>query len=668
MSEQETLKKYKEETLGQMEQAFPQDMSEKERSVVQAHWERFVDLKTERNKKFRAFNNRTPIEYWDDSTERWYSHIEPSEDDDESMANIFSPVTRNKCIGIFAKLSGTTPGVMLKKRGDEDLLASTISTDIYGSVEDMTDADMTMFYAMLEAGIKGTVFVYEGFTTQWKKERTIDMESPYFENESGELRIKEDYVRESNFVSEIIPLDEAYPGNIYKRTVKEMPDFYWRQVMSYKQFKKLFYKFPGFDKVKKAGDISQEAVFKEYMTQGLGEDQIEVIRAFDKDNDSFVIIANGRWLNPLPGEQVSPMPWDHGEIPIWSAIYEPLSTHFIYGKSIPDKLKGEQDSINLILNMLINQTMYSIWKPILSSDTEDIAGDFFTPAKVTPVGDINAYKELEVSQPSIAAYKMLDMLYAGTERNTISDNQSSGTLETGVTATATERGAQTAGQLLGMFQKFLLQAAKDKARLRFSNILQFHVDPSMIDEMYGKGKGDKWKEVYQSYRNENVRRIYGKPGRTTRIIKLVKQYSDIPSPEVVQKEATSKNAEIFYITPDYIRHFEYDIKIDKRSIDLRSKSMQKAEEIEFQATVAKFYPNRLGDNTFADLAEAYDRDPTHYPKAPNTGPVSAEGSPEGGLGGPGAGTNGENRFNGGDLASQRLEATRKQARSLSAIL
>lgn len=644
-----------------VEPSRPSDISEQEELVIKRVWNRFTQLKNLRETPSPYFNDRSLTEYIDDSVQRFISYVVPREDLEDWQSRVTEPISRNKLIAVMAKVSSAFRLVAeAHKRGDEDRMRSRVASEILHAADDFTDDDKLIFFAMLEAASKGTVFGFEGYKTKKRKIREIDMEKSNFAENLIEFKEKE-IVDYDDVYGEVWPLEECYPGEVFvnlsvKDYMQQMPDFMRRKVMTIWDFKRGFQKFSGAKNIKRAGDLTQDSYFKQFISPNLRGDEVEVIWWFNKDDDEFIIYANGRCINLLPNGVVSPFPWLHKKLPIWHALFEPLAIDFIFGKSLPDKMKGQQDSYDAGINMMLDQWYLSIFKPILTTAVEDIEDDFLVPGRKIPVDDINQWKELDISPPNLTSFRMLELLSRSIEQSSV-DVVSQGVAGQGsrTTATEVERARQAAVELAGLFLKFMKWGKREKSRLRLANALQFYFLPTKVEKLVGEGGGERFVQAFRSFKVEGVplAKLGGRKG--TRVIKVVGSQDELPSKDEVMAEEAVKSSmevpvEVLYITPDYIRNFEYDIKVHGEEAPQETKAVKKAFELEWQRALFEIYPEKKGDKTFEDFAEAFDKNPDDYPSASPTDDIESlllggEGKKPGGL---------------GNTPSQALEGIRSQ--------
>jgi hypothetical protein len=348
-------------------------------------------------------------------------------------------------------------------------------------------------------------------------------------------------------------------------------------------------------------------------------------------NDQYVILANGIWLNPINTtgsevkvhvEEISPMPWNHKDLPFWDVKYD-FFGDFFYGKSLPDRLKSMQDVLNVMTNMLLDQSFLTIFPPLLTNGFDSIEDDYLRPGRRTPIDTqglpINqAIQVLDMKTPSGWHQYILDYTRQVMEESSL-DKVSSGQAGAGDRTTAQEIRVAASGvaSMLGMFARMVNTGIKRKAQLKAANILQFgfNSDAPMLRQVMGEGSSEQAKKAFSIIQIDNAVLSSGKRG--VKIIELYKDKSSLPDRADVKARAmvgtiaSNKEVEIVAIPPTYLRNFIFDVKIGLNTKTETSIEMSKALEIEKIKTYMTFFPEMVNKQELAaGLAEKYGDDPT----------------------------------------------------------
>lgn len=607
--------------------------SDKEQSVLDDVWYKFTVSKQERDESFEYFDNRTLTTYLEDNVRRFVTNRDEREDVEDWQARVFDPFTRNKVIAILGRVSQALPKPEFTAVGEEDFTRASILTDLYDHADRIDDNEELMFYALLEACVKGTVVGYEGYEEKTRAIRDIK------EYDSGDrIRLIDGKKITRKVFGSIVPLEDFYPSSVGVRKIRDMPFAFWRSVITGEEFKM---KFAQYDKAQYVnaffpitGEEVERPYWHDYVSMDVGEGMVEVLRYYNQDTDEFVILANGIWLNPLgEKEDIMPIPFIHKRLPFWSSVYEPFGQDFFYGKSLPDKLKAMQDVINVLHNMMLDQSFLSIFPPILTEGFDDIEDDYLRPGRRISVDRVDAYKELAISSPDNFHKFILEYTKRVLEESSV-DAVTQGVAGVGdrVTATEIERAAQGVASILGLFTQFVKWGVRDKARLRAPNILQFYKKP-MLEQVLGEGETEKFNKAFNTFKIEDTVLTSGKRG--TRIIEMFAD--DVKKPTKLELQAQAKivegqtrtNVEKIVISPKFIRNFEFDIKLAPNPQANESKALQKALLLEFTNVALEGFPELLDkENLFAEISALYGYRPEKFMKRqePEQG-LSGEGGP-----------------------------------------
>lgn len=600
---------------------FPDD---REREVVHAVFYKFRDSANSRNRNFENFDGLNIIDYIEDSVRRYTTNVDYREGMEDWQARVHDPFTRNKVNAVLGKVVQALPIAEFRGRGDEDLRKGQILSNLYEYSEELDDYEELMVNLLNEAIVKGTAIGYEG---QERKTTAIREVS----GAGDDIKIKEGKKRINRLYGDIVRLEDFYPSSVGIRRIKDMPYCFWRNTTPYNQFLQDYAAFSRASEVNPMsaiGDTREErAEYLDYVSQDVGEGDVEIIRYYNRDTDEYIIIANGVWLNPIisGGEKViSPLPFNHKELPFWEVRFETFDSSFFYGKSLPDKLKSFQDVLNVLTNMLLDQSFLTVFKPILTNGFDSIEDDYLRPGRRTPIDTQglsikDAVQELDISTPTGWHQFILDHTRKIMEESSVDGLQSGnvGGLADRTPAQAVRVAAEGVSSILGLFGRFVKYGIFRKAQLRAKNIMQFWTDPKypVIEQVLGEGGAQDFNKCFNTFKIENTVMSNGKRGM--KIIEMYKDKKDMPTRAKqkaradVYKLETRKNIEIMAIPSEYIRSFEFDTKLIANPKSDETKESDKAMHLEKVRVYMSFFPN-LVDTTelFAQTAEKMGDDPT----------------------------------------------------------
>ncbi len=594
-----------------------------EKSVINQNRFLFRIASNSRNQSFENFDGLTLIQYIEDSYRRYNTNINIRDDIEDWQSAVHDKFTANKVDAILAKVVSVLPVAEVTGRGDEDFSKGLILSNLHDYSEDIDDYDEFMVSFLQEAIVKGTAIGYEGQETRNTKIRNVT-------GSGDDITVTEGEKNENRLFAQVVKLEDFYPASVGYRRIKDMPRCFWRNVMTYQQFR---HEFSMFDKAKYVkphkttySEGEQRPYYQDFISPDIRDGQVEILRRYDKDNDQFIIEANCVWLNPISAKEgkelISPLPFNHKELPFFDIKYQQFSSDFFYGRGLPDKLKSMQDVLDVMTNMLLDQSFLTIFPPILTNGFDSIEDDYLRPGRRTPVdtGGLpisQAFMKLDLGTPGNWHQFILEYTRKIMEESSI-DSVSSGTAGKGNRTTAQEIrvAAEGVSAMLGLFGKWVKYGVRRKAMLRVKNIAQFWMDDTspMVELIMGDGASADAKVAFNTFKIDSTTLSTGKRG--TKIIEIYKDKEALPTKSqlqirsAVQELSNNRKIEYVAITPEYLRDLDFDIKLVASPKDESSKDIEKALQLEKVRVYLSFFPELIDkQELLAQTAEKMGDDP-----------------------------------------------------------
>jgi len=596
----------------------------KEVEVMDTMFPRFISAEHVRNAHYAYLDSRNIVEYINDSVRRFTTNTDERDYIEDWQARVHVQTTRNKTLAILGKLVSVLPIAQFKGRGDEDMRKGVLLTNLYEYAEEEDDYDELMTFALLEAIVKGTVIGYEGVEIKTRKIRNV-------KGGADNITVSEVNEKKTTLPGSIVPLEDFYPSSIGIRSIKKMPFCFWRSEIPFEEFIQDWSMYKRHTLVRPfAREFNAEDVqpfYKDYISGLTKDGNVEILRYYDRENDQFVISANGIWLNPLKNKEeefvVSPLPFNHKELPFWDVKFDFFGSDFFYGKSLPDRLKSMQDVLNVLTNMSLDQSFLTIFPPILMAGFDDIEDDYLRPGRRIPVdtGGLplnQSFMKLDPGTPSGWHQFILQYTRDLMEEASV-DKVQQGVAGVGERTTAREISVAAEGvsSILGLFGRMVNSGIKRKAYLKGANILQFWTDPKspMLQQLGGEEGKKDFKKIFNTYEIDNTTLTDGKRG--LKIIEFYKNKKFVPNKKILETRAAllkaEKNTEVevFAVAPEYIRDFKYDIKLVTNVKSEGSKEVEKALQLEKVRVYLSFFPELVDKvELAAQTAEKMGDDPT----------------------------------------------------------
>lgn len=577
----------------------------------------------QRNQSFENFDGMSLIPYIEDSYQRYNTNVNVRDDIEDWQSIVHDGFTRNKVNAILAKVVSVLPIAEVVGRGDEDISKGLIMSNLYEYSEDVDDYDKFMVSWIQEAIIKGTAIGYEGQETRIRKIRNV-------KGSGDDITVSEGEIKENKLFAQVVKLEDFYPASIGIGSVKEQPRCFWRHVMSFQQFEQ---DFSMFDKSKYVeahkttyGENEPRPYYQDYISDDVADGQVEIIRRYDRENDQFIIEANCVWLNPIKtkngNEDICPLPFNHKELPFFDIKYQQFSSDFFYGKSLPDNLKSMQDVLDVLTNMLLDQSFLTIFPPMLTNGFDSIEDDYLRPGRRTPVDTgglpINqAFMKLDLGTPGNWHQFILNYTRTVMEESSM-DKVSSGQAGAGDRTTAQEIrvAAEGVSAMLGLFGRWVKYGVKRKAFLRTKNIAQYWMnsDSPMVEQIGGEGASEKASKAFNTFKIDSAVLSNGKRG--AKIIEIYKNKDEMPTAAEqkvksdVYELTNNKKIEYVAIEAGYIPGMDFDIKLVPSTKNDTNKDMEKALQLEKTRVYLSFFPDMVNkEELLAQTAEKMGDDP-----------------------------------------------------------
>lgn len=556
--------------------------SEKESEVVSKTLTLFRRSQQDRDRAFAYFDGMNLITYIEDSVERFNTNLYIRDEMEDWQSGFNDGFTRNKVLSMLGKLVEQLPIASALPRGEEDLLRAQIITDLYQYTEELDDYENFMSMFVLELLVKGTAIGYEDIEYQKKKIRDV-------KGIGDSMKVTESVIKTTKFYSDLVPIEEYYPASVGIMDVKNQPHSFWRKIMDISKFQELYghYKKAELVEGKKSAQNAGATTpyYMDFLSSDVGEGQVELLRFYDSVNDQYIMLASGLWINPLgTTEEVQPMPWTHKEQPFFSAINEPFGV-FFYGKSLPNKLSAMQDVLNVLQNMMMDQSFLSIFTPIITAGFDDFEDDFIRPGRKTSIdtGGLSlqsAIMPLQFPTPTGWHQYILEYTRRIMEESSL-DRTSSGQTGTGserTTAYEIQTAASGVAAILTMVARYLNGAIKRKANLRIKNILQFGFQPNATI-VPGVMADKDTNKPFATFSFSNTRLSKGERG--ARVLEMYRTDEELPpvaetqARSIVSSIEQGKKIEVTAISPQYIRDVSFDVKL---ALDTRREHSSMAEQ------------------------------------------------------------------------------------------
>jgi hypothetical protein len=392
----------------------PEDLIKPSQAYIDAVASVYQDFYEFRNQRqsgghIRHLQQHSLEDFWKKSRELFWNSAITDSEDLKSLGLEFSlPFVRKEVMDFLGRLVSLNIVPFVGGEGLNQYGVKVLQA-IYKKWRLKSKDRVEKFWEVLYGVVNGTVCSYIGFDGKDSEHRFLRD----FDPATGEYRIETKTVKQYNDVfNEIWPLEEVYLAKIWERNIQKQGRVIRKQEMTKSEFDREFGSYPDAKYVQPGNRIAEDSLFFQLLG-GTGittSDKIQVFKHLNVEGDSLITVANGIWLNRLGQHEKMPMPFHHKMMPLkWSQLYQPIDEKFAYGMSLPFMEKDPHKLLNLSYTMLMEAELRAIDRPYLTHDIEDVDLQFGNKRTIR-VGDIDAYKPIEVAEPSGQFFTMMNSL------------------------------------------------------------------------------------------------------------------------------------------------------------------------------------------------------------------------------------------------------------------
>ena len=633
-----------------------------EMSVISETYKMVEELVEARNKSYPEFNDRTLVQFIDDGDKRLNAYVLPKDAYDppkeDWQANAPLPTIRNKTKKILAGYSLQVPEMTAVAYGESQLLdvqrADTAKWLIKGSYQQEENSVLENFWEAWECFRAGTVIKYEGYLKTRYKQKFITS----YDIVTGEIEFDEKEVDvDDKCISFLMPITEFYPRDFSIHDVQDQPDQAWIRYVDKKVFKYEFGHYKNAKHVKTKGEWGKgdpESFYnKEKWTSRAAGDKIEVVRYYNKYEDSYIIIANGILLLEAPllwkinGRKVYPFA---------KTILEPfVSKNFFYGNSFANIMMSQYDLYNTTFNTMSDKQFRSMIKPLLvgrvNQDSFDLEDEIITGTTKINVEDVSQVKEMQVEGINNSDVMFLKIIAQGLEETAPSLTDIMGNKQ--ATAREIVIAEEKLREMKVLYNEMMVDLWRQKCALRLSNIQLNYPQPRKIAEKNDKGKVVETL-LYRTFVIENavLDQATGEMGvmaiqfRDIKEADRKKVAEDIAVEEEMMKQQGINYKKNIFPT-DYFDNYRIQIEIVSDSVIRASMAGMQSKFLEKMDTIAKLFPQIFVMNQreyFEEFSRAFGENPGNKlkkldqleAKAAEEQAAMGPGEPKPGQGEPGA--------------------------------
>ncbi len=599
--------------------------TKEEEAVLDFIYRDVEDMIGERNKTYRQFNDRTLVQFIDDSEKRVQGYVpsRESQGKEDWQSNVFNQATRNKLKALVAAVSSTPPDLTYKatsqKDGGLDLSRAEVMENLVSYSRYKTNPEADIFWEAWGCAVKGTIIKYDGYLKTKQKRKFIKS----YDLVTGEMEFEEKEVMVNDECIDVdVPLSELFIKDFFIHDIQDQPAVAWIRYLGKDAVEAEFRHYKNFDKVfaKTTGEEYKgdtETFFYNRWKDRAGDNEYEVIKYYNVPKDKYCIAVNGVLLLSAP------MLWGRKKkvYPFSKSIFEPFANkNFFYGNSLPNANMDVQDIINTLYNMALDKTYRSMNPPLLAGvknkDLIEMENENVGMESTIYVDDINQIKWMESNGITNSEAAMIKWASQSLDLGTVDVNQQ-GVAGRGVTAREIVIANENAKKLKGVFFMFLTDLWIQKTKLRILNILMNYTVPK-VEEIAGEDGAITYQKSFRKILVDGSTFPDGSAG--TLEVQFVDGRDNLPDQKELDIEEEKyriqgKKYEKIALTSTYLDDYDYDVQVISESLFQKDRVEAQAVFQEKARIMAALFPQVFAANQqtiFEDFARSYNENPAKY--------------------------------------------------------
>lgn len=582
----------------------------------------YVTARNVMQRQYEYFNGRNLFECIDDWTKRWNGYIPPLNPlMDQTSWNIFYNFTRNSIISYLAYVAMNPVKADIVAVNKKSALPSKkfaeALTDMNQYSLNEENGDARFLEAAMEAAVKGTVVVYEGYMKNFQTEKVVES----YDAETGKVKYKKrDKVIFDNCYQQVVPLEDFYITNAYQADIQKQPKVIWRNLTTYFEAQNEFSHYKNWKFVRPGNytlAMEMQTFYRQAQLADLPMDRVEILRYYCRRTNTHIVLCNGVVMYS------GPIPFKDGKYPFAKTVNEPFGNDFFWGQGMPGKYMGEQDLINSFINMMAQKTTNSLLPTGLSSDLDDlIEDDVVEIGKIRQVSDINKWKWWEAPAVNQGEFNMFQTVLNLAKDTASVMPQNPGT----PTARQILLQQQQITQKMSFNINFLEDLEVERTKLRTSHLLQFYAIPR-IERIVGKGGKEIEEMAYRDIKVSNTKLSDGRKG--TKIVTIIgdehknpdkrQKLADKLSVDEMAGEEQGIPTEALAISADIFQDYDVNVQVIRNSTLQRNEALDQATRMElanWRISIAQVVPIPNPEGLVEWVEESFDVDKSQFEEPP----------------------------------------------------
>jgi len=600
------------------------------------------DLVRVKNGSYPQFNERTLVQFVDDSEKRVQGYVPTREEQgkEDWQSNVFNQSTRNKLKALVAGVASTPPDLRYKAisstDGGLDIRRAGVIENLVKYSRDKTNQETEIFWEAWTCATQGTVIKYDGYLkTKYKRKfiKSYDLVTGELEFEEKEVDVNDECI------DMLVPISEFFPKSFKIHDVQDQPSIAWIRYLDFDSIEAEFGQYKNFHYIcdksvaGKYQDETKTFFYDRWKNRVEEKNDYEVVKYYNKFKDKYCIVINGVLILSAP------LLWGRRNklYPFSKTIFEPFANkNFFWGDSLPNANMDVQDVINTLYNMSLDKTYRSMNPPLLAGlknkDLLEMENENIGMESTIYVEDVSQVTYQKIPGITDSEMAMIKWVGQGMDMGTV-DSTSQGYAGKGVTAREIVIANEHAKKLKGVFFMFLTDLWIQKTKLRIPNILTNYTQPK-VTEIAGEDGSKTYQESFRKILVEGSKFPDGSTG--TLEIQFASSPDKLPTRKELDIEEEKyriqgEKYEKIGMLSTYLDDYDFDVQVIAESLYQKDSAETQAVFEEKVKIMAAYFPQLFIANqnvVFDDFATAYGEDKSKY----NLTPPQQEGPVEGGGG------------------------------------
>lgn len=476
----------------------PTEAEEDVLALLQSNWTHAYQQKS---RAWRQLRNLDVDTFMQRLRDHYNGYVEDLDIEQEWRSNIFKRKSRQKVLAVVASFVSSGLGVEITAQDLEQRLDQAMSgavMDIYDWSLEREDFQYTFLKFLVELVVTGTAHLQEEIV--WKEREVKEITDIDFE--TGKIKTeKKTRTIFKGCKSSFVPSTEIYIGDVWTHDIQDQPYLFRRQITTYQSAEEEFGKYDNWEYVQPGHTnfFSDSDDWNENDDDDSDENNVEVLRYWNKQDDSYHLVVNGVLLT----DPDNPIPYPHKNYPMVKTVFETFAdSRFYWGDSLVNKNYDEQEMSNKLTNMFMDATMLQTFPPLITTNAEIAGQNVLVPGVQLTMDENDDFRTIPeitkgFSNQGLNAIQALD---SEIDRNSIDPLLSGQTPQGDPTATEVRAIVGSAERVRELNEQFIVHALIQLAHLRIPNLLWFvtHDDEYkkvVIDGVKTKNSGESGKRI-----------------------------------------------------------------------------------------------------------------------------------------------------------------------------